>query len=254
MSKAIVAAQDTAPVPAEPVSILAVIERAALNPEIDVDKMERLLSMHERIVAKQAEAAFNAAMTAAQAEMPRVLRDATNDQTRSTYARLETVNAKIIPVATKHGLSLSFGTADPPAEGLIRITLTVAHIQGHSRLYHVDVPLDLTGMKGNQNKTATHAFGSTISYGRRYLTLLAFNISVANEDVDGNQPGDTITDEQVLELEDLIRSIGGGMQFDKFLEFARIPNMRSLHLIPARDYRRVKASLESKWDQVRRES
>ena len=36
-------------------SLLAVIERAALNPDIQVEKMERLLAMAERIKAREAE-------------------------------------------------------------------------------------------------------------------------------------------------------------------------------------------------------
>jgi hypothetical protein len=51
----------------------------------------------------------------------------------------------------------------------------------------------MTGPKGNQNKTATHGFGSTMSYGRRYLICLIFNITLTNEDQDGNQPGEQVT-------------------------------------------------------------
>lgn len=177
--------QDNLPVEAA-TSILSVIERAARSPDVDVEKMERLFALQERIVAREAETAFNAAMQAAQSEMPRIKRDAENRQTQSLYARLESVNQKVVPIYTKHGFSLSFGSADCPLEGHIRITCLVSHSAGHSRTYQCDVPLDLTGMKGTQNKTATHAFGSTMSYGRRYLTLLIFNISLTNEDTDGN--------------------------------------------------------------------
>ncbi|MGI9502702.1 MAG: ERF family protein, partial [Geminicoccaceae bacterium] len=151
---------ETPSVPAEieePVSestaIIQVIERAALNPAIDVEKMERLLSLQERILDREAEQSFNVAMKAAQEEMPQVLRDAKNASTSSRYARLETIAKAINPVVTKHGFSMSFGTDDSPLENHYRVTCKVSHVDGHSRDYHADVPADLTGMKGNQNKT-----------------------------------------------------------------------------------------------------
>lgn len=170
-------------------ALIAVIDRAAANPDIDVEKMERLLAMQERILDRNAEVAFNEAMRAAQEEMPKVLRNKRNDQTNSNYADLEKVNDIIVPVYVKHGFSLSFGTADTQLPGHIRITCLVSHVAGHSRPYFCDMPLDIAGIKGNQNKTPTHAHGSTMSYGRRYLTLLIFNITLTNEDNDGNRPG-----------------------------------------------------------------
>src|SRR2546430_8064708 len=70
----------------ESTALIQVIERAARDPDIDIDKMERLLAMQERIIARDAEARFNAAMTAAQAEMGRISADATNPETHSKYA------------------------------------------------------------------------------------------------------------------------------------------------------------------------
>lgn len=168
-------------------NMLAMIERAAGNPAIDVDKMERLLALHERIVARQAETAFNIALAEAQNEMPRIQRDAKNPSTNSLYARLESLNKEAVPIYTKHGFSLSFGTAESKLTDSVMVTCVVSHRDGFSRNYQCDIPLDIAGAKGNLNKTRTHGFGSTLSYGRRYLTLLIFNISLVNEDDDGNQ-------------------------------------------------------------------
>src|SRR3546814_10492884 len=51
-------------------SLLAVISRAASDPNVDLDKMERLLAMQERIVARQAEALFASALSEMQDELP----------------------------------------------------------------------------------------------------------------------------------------------------------------------------------------
>lgn len=213
-------------------AIISMIERAVRDPSVDIDKLERMMAMQERVVARNAEAAFNAAMQAAQAAMPQVTRDAKNDQTRSRYARLETISAAIKPVITEHGFSLSYGTDRSPLDNHYGVTCLVAHAGGFSRLYRADIPIDANGMKGAANKTATHAFGSTMSYGRRYLLLMVFDIALTNEDDDGqaagrrNQQvrndggGDVITDAQAETLRSALTGAGGDI--DRFLRFFRI--------------------------------
>jgi hypothetical protein len=163
-----------------------VIERVASNPNINLEIMDRLFAHHKEMVARDAEVAFNDAMSACQKEMPAVERDAENEQTHSWYTRLETLSDAAVPVYTKHGFSLSFDEEDSPKEGHIRVICYCSHKAGHTRKYRGDVPLDIAGIKGNVNKTPTHAFGSTKSYGRRYLTLDIFNIVMKGEDNDGN--------------------------------------------------------------------
>jgi hypothetical protein len=225
----------------EPANILEIVSRAAADPNIDVAKTEKLLEMYERISAKNAEVAFNLSMKASQEEMPKILRNKENQQTNSRYADLEQVNAAIVPVYTKHGFSLSFGTADCPIAGHFRITCLVSHIGGHSRSYQADVPIDMTGMKGNQNKTATHGFGSTMSYGRRYLTLLVFNITLTNEDKDGNQSAEGLSDEQIANIEALLTETSSDK--GRFLKYLKVS---SLGDIPAANYSAVVKLLESK--------
>jgi hypothetical protein len=170
----------------ESTAMVSMIERLAARPDINVDNLERILAMQERIMAKQAEVSFDEAMMACQQEIPAILRNKNNQQTSSRYADLEAINEAIVPIYTKHGFSLSFSTADCPVAEHYRVTCLVSR-SGYSRSYQGDIPNDVTGLKGNANKTRTHAFGSTMSYGRRYLTLLIFNITLTNEDNDGQR-------------------------------------------------------------------
>jgi len=167
-------------------AIIQIIDRAATDPNVDIDKMERLLNMQERIFDKNAEMAFNTAMSAVQKEMPRIQRESENKQTRSKYAKLEAINRVLVPIYTEYGFALSFGTGDTQTEGWQRITCIASHVSGFSKDFFVDLPIDNEGMQGNANKTKMHGAGSTMSYGRRYLTILIFNISIADEDNDGN--------------------------------------------------------------------
>lgn len=223
-------------------SIMQVIDRAARDPQTDVDKLERLLGMYERIEARQSEQAFNEAMMAAQSEMPAVVRDAKNNQTNSHYSRLETISKTINPFITKHGFSMSFGTDASPLDGHYRVTCRVSHKAGHSEDYFADVPSDMVGLKGNANKTATHGFGSTMSYGRRYLTLMIFNI--ATEDDDGNSASGTIPKEQQEELLELLDEVGKSA-----MEFCKHFGWSSIAAIPAKDFSKAKHALETKKQQ-----
>lgn len=166
----------------ETAALLDVIARAATDPKVDVDKMERLMNMHERAMAKSAEQQFNVAMQAAQKNMPTVPKDGSNQSTNSRFARMETLYKRVVPIVTDHGFSVSFGTADCPLAGHFRVTARVSHTAGHSERYQVDVPSDHIGMKGSPTKTLTHGFGSAMSYGRRYLMMLIFNVNTGDDD------------------------------------------------------------------------
>ncbi|MEY5061063.1 MAG: hypothetical protein RIS45_984 [Planctomycetota bacterium] len=167
-------------------SLLAVIARAAADPAVDVGKMERLMQMHRDELARQAAQAYAEGLVRVQRAMPTVHKDRTNTQTNSNYATLEAVNRAITPIYTAEGFALSFGTEDSPLAEHVRIVCDVIHRDGHSRRYFYDAPMDGHGIGGKVNKTPTHARGSAISYGRRYLTNLIFNLTTSDEDDDGN--------------------------------------------------------------------
>ncbi len=161
-------------------------ERLARDPSVDVDKLERLLQMHERMQMRFSLEQFNAAMSAAQTEMRPVATDANNPQTRSRYASYEALDASVRPIYTRHGFGLSFNTGDCPLPEHVRVLCTVSHRAGHSEPYHIDMPADGKGAKGGDVMTRTHATGAAVSYGMRYLLKMIFNVAVGEGDDDGN--------------------------------------------------------------------
>jgi hypothetical protein len=179
-------------------SLLQAIVRAAADPTTDLNKIERLFAIHERMVKTDAETAFNAALARAQAAMPIVARKAQNTQTNSKYARLEAIVEAISPVYTAEGFALSFDTAEAPKAGDIRIVSILSHAAGHSRQYHIDMPPDEAGAKGNVNKTRVHATGSTNSYARRYLICMIFNVATG-DDNDGNRDKKVMPDKALAD-------------------------------------------------------
>jgi hypothetical protein len=165
---------------------LAFFERLARDPAASVEKIERLMAMWERSEARKAEAAFNAAMSAAQTAMRPVATDSANSQTRSRYASYEALDRVIRPIYTSNGFGLSFDTGDGAPADTIRVLCYVTHRDGHARTYHVDMPADGKGAKGGDVMTKTHAAGAAMSYGMRYLLKMIFNVAVGEDDDDGN--------------------------------------------------------------------
>jgi ERF superfamily len=168
--------------------MLALVERATRDQTVDVEKMEKLLAMAERLQARKAESEYDQAMNAAQGEMGPVARDSDNPQTRSRYASYGALDRAVRPIYAAHGFSLSFGTR---ATGPDRVTITcrVSHRAGHTERVEIEMPADGKGAKGGDVQTKTHATGSAVSYGMRYLLKMIFNIAVGEYDDDGNAAG-----------------------------------------------------------------
>lgn len=204
---AVVKHENLPTIPADAGSVLTLIERAASDPSVDIDKMRGLLEMHERLEAKQAEQAFNAAMSRAQSGMGRISADAVNPQTRSAYATYGKLDAKLRPIYTREGFALSFGTGDNAPEGTVRVVCHVSHSAGHTRMYHMDMPNDGKGAKGNDVMTKTHATGSAMTYGQRYLLKLIFNVAIGEQDDDGNGASYLpVTEEQAATLREWLEA------------------------------------------------
>ena len=209
MTTELVQKQDSPPVVQAETALIDRVIQAASDPSVDVDKFERMMAMAERLQAKKAEAEFNKAMTAAQKRMGRVAANADNRQTRSRYATYDALDRELRPIYTGEGFSLSFDTGEAPAPLYVRVQCYVSHVDGHSRTYHVDIPADGKGAKGGDVMTLTHAAGSAMSYGSRYLLKLIFNVAVGEDDDDGNTAtGQRITEEQLANIECLITEIG----------------------------------------------
>ena len=167
-------------------ALLSFIERAAKDPDFDVAKFGELLRLQRDMQHDQARRSFNAAMSAAQAEMMPVIRTATNKHLGNKYAKLEDIDREMRPIVTRHGFSVRFGSAPPPEPGWMRITCTVSHDGGYFEENYLDSPVTTTGSQGGRMAvTPVQAVGSTVTYLRRYLATMVFNIVLADDDDDG---------------------------------------------------------------------
>ena len=167
-------------------AIISVIAKASTDPSVDIHKMERLVAMHHEMEDRHQSRAFAAAMNAVQQKLPTVVKSADNPHTRSRYAKLETIIEAINPIVTGNGFAVSFGTADGAPAGHYRVTCVLSHAAGHERNYQADVPTDISGSQGKSNKTPIQGFGSAMTYARRYLMTMIFNVAIGEDDDDGN--------------------------------------------------------------------
>ena len=224
--------------------LLDVIARAARDPSVDIDKMERLIAMQERVQSREAEVAFNAALSELQPNLPVIderggIKDR-NGNVQSTYALWEDVNEAIRPVLAEHGFALRFRTQREGDQ--ISVTGILSHRAGHKEETTLALPTDSSG-----SKNAVQAVGSSTSYGKRYTAFALLNITSTGEDDDGNKAGlkHPISVDQYNTLKKLITSVQADE--NKFLDYLvnakRMPAYGVLSDLSASNFQFAKDSL-----------
>lgn len=180
--------------------MLATISRLALDPRCDMEKLERLMALQERMEAKSALEAFNAAFAEMQCEMPSVEKRTQNTHTKKMYADLDDINFAVRPIMAKFGFGVSFKIVNQ-AHG-VSITGILMHKGGHREETTMLLPLD----KGAQ-RSAVQEVGSTTTYGKRYVMCALLNIT-SGDDVDNDgykEPTDPlITPAQAKQVQALL--------------------------------------------------
>lgn len=166
--------------------LLEVIARAARDPSVDIDKMERLIAMQERVQTRQAIIAFNSALADMQPHLPVIgerggIKDRAGN-VQSTYALWEDINEGIRPFLAEYGFALRF--AVQRAEDQISVTGILSHREGHSEQTTLTLPTDTSG-----SKNAVQAVGSSTQYGKRYTASALLNLTSTGEDDDGQRGG-----------------------------------------------------------------
>jgi hypothetical protein len=224
--------QQMAPV-AESAALLSVISKAAADPNCDIEKMERLMQMHERIEARRAESEFNTDLAALQTELPSI-GERGDAAGRYTFALWEDINAAIKPILSRYGFALSFRTDF--ADG-IAVTGVLSHRSGHSERTTMKLPADPSG-----NKNAVQAVASSVSYGKRYTAGALLNLTSHGEDDDAHRATvPTITEEQAAKLREWIASTSSDEA-----KFCEAMGVATVETIPAKRFLDALAALQKK--------
>lgn len=221
--------------PADP--MISMVERIAMDPNSDLEKLERILAMKERHDATTAKAAFAAAFARASASFPIIPLNGVGHNSKN-YATLKDITRLTRPVLSEHGLALTFSIETGNS---IVVTAELMHKDGHSKTTSITLPADNSG-----SKNAVQAVGSSQTYGQRYTAQAILGLSLGDDiDDDANstaQRTETISGDQFFELKGLIDETNTDL--DKFiLAYGGVPGETQLEEFPANQFEKAKAQL-----------
>jgi len=223
-----------APAASESAAILNVIERMALNPDIDPDRIERFIEMKDRIEAKAAKLAFSNAVAQAKAivaETPILKNQKGNNNKR--YADFSAYAKVIDPILSSLGLTYRFQTIQTDA---ISVTCIITGY-GHEEMNTLRGPADSSG-----NKNAIQSIGSTLTYLQRYTLIQALGLAASGDD-DGQAAGDgeLVNIEQIATINALLTETKSDTA-----KFCQVMKVASIPEIPASKFDDAVAKLNAK--------
>lgn len=168
----------------------------ALNPEqllqmavqqnVDLAKLEKLMDLRDRWLADQARQAFDAAMARFKAKVVSVVRrkEITDGPLKGKkHTDLFAVVDAATEELSRHDLVVTFKVIED-AKDWIRIACRVRHVAGHEELTIFGGPVD-TG----PGRNAIQARKSSVSYLERITMLLALGLAEQDDDDDGAAGG-----------------------------------------------------------------
>lgn len=229
MSTAItpLATQDLAHQPEQ--NILAVIARASSDPNVDVAKMNALLDLQERIMAKQAEASYTSALLNAKRSLRdvRITKDGKityKDGSKIKYAKYENIADYVQPILYENGLIPAYTFEFLPNPPKVVAVMKLRHIGGFKEEFR-SVPLPMIDSSGGKNDL--QGAGSVSSYGKRYVVCPALDIITENEDYDGSGEGiEPITPDQASNIRNLLAEYGRSEE--RFLQFMKVSSVEEI--------------------------
>ena len=162
-------------------ALMKIVSNAVASAQ-PIEVIERLLVVHERIMAGEARKAYNAAMSALRGELPRVFKTEVVDYKAKggrvfyKHENLANMVNDLSPVMARHGLAFRWRT-DTTIPESITVTCVITHADGHFEEATLSGPPDTTG-----NKNAIQAIASTVNYLQRYTLKAAVGVAAGHDD------------------------------------------------------------------------
>lgn len=160
----------------------------AINKDLDIEKLEKLMELQREYNADLARKAFFESFTRFQSNAPDLRKTKNVEFTTSTggktsyaYAPLAVIVRQIKQLCEECSLTYRWEIKDSAA--LIEVTCIITHADGHSEKTSMSGNADTTG-----SKNPIQARGSTIEYLKRYTLIGAFGLSTADTDIDAQMP------------------------------------------------------------------
>lgn len=191
----------------------------AVQSNVPVETMERLLAMRTDLQAEKATAEFNWALAQFQSSIPAIpkrkmakLQLKNGGSYSYQYADIADIQQAIAPQMKETGLSVTFDTKQ--TDNTLLVTCIVHHVAGHESYTSFPVPIDQRARMNDTQK-----MGAALTYGRRYALTAALGIVTDTEDSDAQgvefnrsapqkSPPVTISENQHKWLEARISDLG----------------------------------------------
>ncbi|MDR5728045.1 MAG: hypothetical protein RB191_11530 [Terriglobia bacterium] len=187
----LVAKADILPMPTnQPPTLLAYLRAAETG--ADLDRLEKLMDLHERWEDRQARNAFTLAMSKFKSEVMQVWKTKHVDVpggAKFNHAQLADYCDAAIPNLSKYGLRHRWKTQQDTTVTPMRITVTciISHELGGDEETPLFGPPDTLG-----NKSPLHAIASTVALLERYTFAAATGL--AAREMDANPKGTGVAD------------------------------------------------------------
>lgn len=227
--------------PADP--MISMIERVAMDPNVDINKLERMLELKERHEAQNAKALFARAFAEASSEFPTIPLNGKGHNGKP-YATLEDITRLTRPVLSKYGFAMTFSV---DVQDQVIVSAELMHEAGHSKTTSMALPRDKSGSKND-----VQAVGSTQKYGQRYTAQAILGLSLGEDDEDdgGAAASSSITEAQYIELRDLLDQTGTDEAKFKRAFGAKDPDAVMLADFPAAKFAEAKKMLLAKKEKM----
>lgn len=208
-------------------ALLSMIERAARDQSVDIEKFERLMALRERMTAAQARRDFDEAIAAAKGEIGPIVKNRTVDFTsqkgRTNYKHEDFAGiAQIVdPILSKHGIAYRFRSRQEGG----KLTVTCILSKGG---YFEETELS-AGEDHSGNKNSHQAIGSAATYLQRYTLKLALGLASAHDDdgrAAGSGAGETVSPEQAEKIRAALKFADADEA--KFLEYIKVDTVEDI--------------------------
>jgi len=224
-------------VQSSPNSAMTLIDKA-IALKLDPDSLEKLYNLHEKISDRWEKHQFHNAVDAFQEECPVIPKSKnvsfvtrSGQKVEYAYAPLELVENTIRPVLHRHGLSYTFDST--VREGLIIVTCTLRHVDGHEISASFSAPVD---KRDNQSISDAQKHGAALTYAMRQALKQVLGLPIADPDMDGAD-WDVVDEGQAANIQALIEEIGLDKSPNRMAKFLAHFKIDSIEDLKAGQYR-----------------
>ena len=180
---------------------------AAIQKGEGLEVVDRILAHQRAMIEYQDKVDLNAALRRIQDELKKIPKRGENRETNSKFAKEEDIDDALEGLLKRERMTLSFEPRISERPECVVIVGILSLNGAFTKEYPLEMPADGKGAKGGGVMSRTHATGSAITYGKRYLKNMIFDLRFTDDD--GNRAskgGGALDDKQHIVLLEAIQN------------------------------------------------